>query len=107
MRTGPNSDLWAELWRLVDSKNLDISITWVKAHGMEEPHFIDKYRIAKIDLFGNACADKLADNAAERYAHDKNTLKDVFDVYALLQKIQHRLLAILTAIIVAYWAWRV
>ena len=61
---GDNSDLWAELWRLIAAKHLEILITFAKAHGIETPNFIEQFDISHLDLVGDAIADKLAERTA-------------------------------------------
>ena len=83
----------------VHKTNLTLNIVWVKAHGIEEPLNIDTYNIKPIDLFGNACADLLADRAAESASLSMNVVAKVLDALALLQLVQSRLLAVLADII--------
>ena len=63
-RTGAEADLWHQLWLWVAVKQLTVSARWVKAHGIEKPHFIDKFKLSLVDVCGNGCADALADIAA-------------------------------------------
>ena len=99
--TGFMSGLWAELWRLVDSKNLCVSVRWLKAHGLET-FFIDKHYITDLDLFGNAIADKLADRAGAGASRLRGISSKVINSFALAQKVQHRLVSILEDIVKSF-----
>ena len=98
-RSGDNSDLRDLLWRTIALKDLSVEITWMKAHGLEHREFIPKFGLTFHQLVGNAIADKLADRAAVEAELDSDVVKQVFDLYALTQKVQHRHIAILTEII--------
>ena len=63
-REGPNADLWVVLWNLVAKRGITLTARWVKSHVVNEPWLIDRYPTTLRDVFGNACADKLAERAA-------------------------------------------
>ena len=49
-------------------KSVGLKATKVKSHGVDKPALIDKYKIPRMDMLGNAYADVLADRASVRHA---------------------------------------
>ena len=93
-----NSDLWAELWQLLDEKPLSLALHWVKGHG-DVPETYDRYALNPLDVVGNVLADQLADHAATLY---KVWEHDVFHVnwhLSLIQKVQARAICILDKVL--------
>ena len=98
-RCGDNYDLWSRLWAAIARKSLNFQVKWVKAHGLEHPKFIVKHDLDLYRLVGNACADKLADRAAEAAQIDAATASPVLKLLSKTQAVQIRLLAVLSQII--------
>ena len=94
-RTGANSDLWSMLWKTVLSKRIHLTAEWVKAHTLDDPSLLKDYPTSPERAFGNACADKLADRAALVADLSPEEYAPVKALYALVQQVQKRLIAIL------------
>ena len=58
-----NADLWALFWVQVRRLGTCVDLRWVKAHATTL--HLSQGRVSLLDLFGNACADTLADRAAK------------------------------------------
>ena len=89
-----NGDLWAELFDVLATKDLDLHIHWIKGHANTD--VAQLYGVTSVDLLGNYLADALA----RRGADDVAVLSDdVFNVkwhYSIAYKIQARAAVILS-----------
>ena len=93
-----NSDLWAEIWQLLDDKPLRLTLQWVKGHG-DVPETYDRYALNPLDVVGNVLADQLADYAADLY---KVWEHDTFNInwhLSLIQRVQARAVCILDKVL--------
>ena len=91
-----NSDLWRRLWVLLSEKSMQLHVTWSKGHADNVETFTS-YNVTLRNLFGNLCADRLANMGAEAgqvYAQDAANLRWH---YALVKKVQARAVVILSA----------
>ena len=89
-----NADLWKELWALLREKGMTLSLVWSKGHA-DELHTFTKYKVTARNLFGNLCADRLAERGAESA---RVALQDAMNVkfhYALVRRVQERAVIIL------------
>ena len=91
-RTGDNADLWIALWKQVADKCITLQVDWVKSH-------LDKVDceqdFPQAWIYGNACADVLAEYAAADAAVPQDEADTAIRWYTLLPKVQHRLALIL------------
>ena len=82
-----NGDLWADIFQLIHSKSLEVSIRWSKGHASEEN--VLQYAISAKDAFGNTVADSLADRAAQLhqvFTEDAFATKWHLDLVTRIQK---------------------
>ena len=93
-----NGDLWYELWQLINSKSLDVTLTWVKGH-CESNHVAAQFSLSLHDIYGNACADRLADRAAQAYEIAPQDALDLLWFYGVARKIQARAICVLSSVI--------
>ena len=94
--TGDNADLWIRLWHTIDSKNIQVRVDWVKSH-------LDKVE-CDIDfppqwIYGNGCADILAEDAAAAAAIPDTQADTIIKWYELLPQVQYRLTTIMQYVI--------
>ena len=101
-RCGENADVWVALWNLVSTKSLRLTGKWVKAHLLEKPELRAKYPTACVDVFGNACADQLAERAAIPAQVPDTVAKTVLSWQARTLAIQKRMVAILMHLVVEF-----
>lgn len=87
--------LWRKIRELCTSKNLDLHLTWVRAHGADHPLLVDVHGLDPTHVTGNACADALAGRAADFAEVTKQEATNLLWLQALVQKVQYRLLAIM------------
>ena len=97
--TGENSDLWGLLASLRAARQLDLSVQWVKAHGVEHPEYIDKYRLLPLLIYGHVVAYIFADKAAERAEIGLADASTYWRTCRETQEVQKRLVAILAIVI--------
>ena len=93
-----NADLWDELFTLIEAKDLDLHLRWVKGHCVTVEAAI-RYGMSIRDIAGNCVADALAGRAADFYEAVPQDCLDVQWYYALARKIQARGIAILSSVI--------
>ena len=91
--TASHSDLWYEFWQLIGEKGLAMDMQWTKSH--VTPELLVRYNISSRHLFGNICADKLADmGASQAQVWDQ----DAYNVkwhYSLVRRIQSRAIVVM------------
>ena len=89
-----NADLWGEFWQHARRIGVsDVRFQWIKAHAT--PLIVQHCLVSLGDLRGNACADALADRAAEQWQIFPQDAQNVFWHMAVLQQIQKRCVSIL------------
>ena len=93
-----NGDLWHEAWQLIDSKSLDVTLKWVKGH-CESVDVATRFSMTIHDIYGNACADRLADRAAQAYEVAPQDALDLSWFYGVVRRIQARAIIILSVVI--------
>ena len=74
---------------------MQVTLTWIRAHGADRPLLIDHFELDHTHVTGNACADALAGRAADFAEVTKQEVTNLLWLQALAQKIQYRLLAIM------------
>ena len=90
----PNADLWRELWAILDRGQVSLKLRWVKGHA-ETPAVYSSYNVQIWELFGNLCADALADRAAEMCQVWSHDAAGVLFYYSLVKRIQARAVVIM------------
>ena len=93
-----NADLWAELYQLVEAKDLDLHIRWIKGH-CSSPTVAASYGMSLRDIAGNFTADALAGRAADFFEAVPQDALDVQWYYSIARKVQARGIAILASVI--------
>ena len=94
--TGENADMWRTLWNTIDSKDIQIRVDWDKSHLDTTPHtqtFPPQW------IYGNACTDILADEAADAATVPELQANTILKWYELLPQVQTRLMIIMQYII--------
>ena len=90
-----NADLWKELWTTISDKSMTVILEWSKGHA-DDPDVFARYSVSRRNLFGNLCADRLAERGAELA---QVALQDAMNVrfhYALARNVQERAVVIMT-----------
>ena len=93
-----NADLWQELFSLIQAKELELRLRWVKGHCVSH-EMIVKYKMTLYDIVGNLTADALAGRAAQLYEPVPQDCIDIQWYYAIVRKIQSRAIAVLSSVI--------
>ena len=83
-------------------KRIRLEAKWVKSHITEEPGLIRKYPTTLREVFGNGCADRLAERAALGAEIPAREAEEVDKVRALCTQIQQRLLCILSDLVARF-----
>ena len=95
-----NSDLWCQIFSLLDSRGIVLTLKWVKGHADDVDTFL-KYSVTPQDLIGNMFADMLADCAADRYQVFPQDALSLRWHYATIRLIQARAVCILSTVMEA------
>ena len=93
-----NADLWEEVFDILRTRNVVLSLVWIKAH-VDTPEEATRHNLSYMHILGNEFADRLAERAATAYEVAYQDSVDLLWYYATLRKIQARLLVILASII--------
>ena len=91
-----HADVWEDIWQILDDREISLSVRWSKGHA-DNPEVMAKYEVKPRDLFGNLCADALANrgsDAAEVSLQDSMTL---LWHYSLVRRIQARAVVIMSS----------
>ena len=92
-QTSVNSDLYKELFDLIDHHQLRFTLRWMPSHlKPEDPR---PEGVTEADIVGNSFADVLAGEAAVRHQVPPNVSTPYIYYYSLTLKIQRRLIQII------------
>ena len=91
-----NSDLYEELFDLIDHHLIRFSLRWMPSHLKPEDPRPDG--VTEADIVGNSFADILAGDAAVRHQVPLNVSTPYIYYFSLVRKIQRRLIQIVTHI---------
>ena len=90
-----NSDLWLRLWDVLGSREVCLEMIWVKGH-TDDVDVANRYLALPIDIFGNSCADRLAERASIQYQVSMQDSMTLRWHYAVVKRIQARAVIILS-----------
>ena len=94
-QASPNVELWRVLWGHVAKRQAPTEVFWTKAHAYEKPWLIDQFAVPLHAVIGNACADLMAGRGAQRAELPLSVTAGAVYLYALVRKVQLRLVYIL------------
>ena len=98
--SSPHSDLWEQVFDLIEQRHLGVTLLWVKSHWQLSMQ--DQYPIHPVDLIGNSAADSLANHAALQCQVIHHDAIDLKFHYALIRRIQARAIAVLSNVVPTY-----
>ncbi len=92
--TSNNCDIYDKIWKLIQGKQLSVTVRWMPSHLLENPTKGVYSCMTNLDILGNDRADKLAERAATRFCVTLDVSAPIIYYTCLVKRIQKRLVAI-------------
>ena len=93
-----HADLWDAVWQILETRDIQLTLRWCKGHA-EEPEVMVRYQVPAWDVFGNLCADAMANRGAEKAEVSGQDGLTVLWHYSLVRRIQSRAIVVLTSVL--------
>ena len=91
-----NADLWKRIFARIDAGEVTLELQWSKGHADDLDTYV-RYKVTPLNMFGNICADRLANIAAESAQVSMQDAMNLKWHYSIVKQIQARAVVILAS----------